>query len=90
MSEHPEDRRMRREAIAEARTTIGPFWRKNWRLFVALVETYADDMAHVRLDALRERYWGSIRPKKGPPPTPPTARALLAPPSTPPAAEGKS
>lgn len=70
MAEHPEDRRMRLESVKEAKETIGPFWRKRWRRFVALVQTYPDDKAHELLDVLREDYWGERLPK-GPPPTPP-------------------
>jgi hypothetical protein len=71
VKEHPEDRKLRLEAIAEAKETIGPFWRQHWREFVALVQTYADVEAAEKLEALRVQFWGVLDLPKGPPPTTP-------------------
>lgn len=70
---HPEDVRMEREAKTLAKKAIGPFWRRRWRAFVALVQTYADAEAHDKLDALREEFWIETDPTTGPPPTAPAA-----------------
>lgn len=67
MKEHAEDRKLRLAAQAEARSTIGPFWRKNWRKFVALVSTYADHLADKKMMDLRDEFWGNTQ-KKGEPP----------------------
>lgn len=76
LPEHPEDRKERLASIREARRTIGPFYRKHWRRFVALVQTYPDGEAHELLDKLREDYWAMHHPV-GPPPAPPSAAARL-------------
>jgi hypothetical protein len=71
-TEHPDDRSLRLKAEADAKKTIGPFWRKRWRAFVALVQTYADLDAHEQLEVLRGEFWG-VDLKAGPAPTAPRA-----------------
>ncbi len=66
--ETPEDRKARREAERDAANWIGPFWRANWRRFVAIIQTYEDGKAEDLFERLREDFWGRTQAKKGPPP----------------------
>lgn len=65
--EHPDDRALRQSAEVAAEKAIGPFWRKHWKEFVALVQVYADAKAQSQLEALREKFWG-LNCEQGEPP----------------------
>lgn len=56
---HPEDVQAEADAKKQAARVVAAFVEKHRDELAALVETYADRDAHVKLNELREAFWGS-------------------------------